>query len=136
LSRASLAQTVRTTLSALLCIALAGACTKTPTTGANASVSLGKSQLLHKDVRYAVSGADLVVVNRGASMATVLVDGDPNKEDHVLSVQLEVTSSGKTETVTATSEKSAVAAGYRFTADPLGYEWGKPDAAIVVERAH
>ena len=102
---------------------------------AGATLRLGVSQLLTKDVPYQLAGTDVVVINRGAGMQTVLVDGDPNKENHVFFVKLEVMAGGRKETIEPTSKEPAVWSGYRFRADAEGYTWGKSDGAVIVERA-
>lgn len=68
-------------------------------------------------------------------MSSVLVDGDPDREDHVLTIHLELRGQGAPETFDVTSSVPHTTHGLRFSADPLGFQWGKADGAVMVERA-
>ena len=112
---------------------------KAPVTSADAAIAtdaipLGTSKLLVVNQAYAVTGTDLVVTNRGASMRSVLVDGDPNKEDHVFVVRVEVTSSGGAAQTLELAREPKLLHGYSFTADPEGFVFGREDGAVRVER--
>ncbi len=120
---------MRHRLDVFLCIALAFGCLK----GSPRAVPLGKPMLLEKDAAYSVAGTDVVLVNRGASMRTVLIDGDPNKEAHVFTVRLEVSAGGAARIVEVRDDSPVVIDGLRITADPTGFEWGKADGAVIVE---
>jgi hypothetical protein len=97
-------------------------------------IELGASKLLTANVQYRLRGADLVVISHGAGMRSVLIDDDPDKEDHVFFIDLEVVAGGKTERLEVTSRQPATWGGYRFVADPDGFTWGRTEGAIVVER--
>lgn len=100
-----------------------------------ATITLGTSKLLVANTAYTVAGTDVVVTNRGASMRSVLVGNDPNKEDHVFAIRLDVAAKGETKSIELVGNDAQVVCGYRFTGDPQGFVFGREDGAIVVERA-
>lgn len=110
-------------------VMLIAACSK------SATIPVGTSQLLVPNTPYAVSGTDLVVTNRGASMRSVTVGGDPNKEDHVFAIRLDVAAGGETQSFELVGAEPHTWHGWRFTADPKGFVFGREDGAVLIEKA-
>jgi hypothetical protein len=112
----------------------------TPVAGDDAAarvepLELGKAKLLEKDVRHPIAGTSWMVTNRGAAMASMLVDGDPNKETHVLSVSLEIEHDGMSRRIELTEGKPETVDGIRFSVSSLGFVFGRGAASVLVERA-
>lgn len=130
----------------VLALALAFNCvmgcskSSTPVAGDDAAtrveaLELGKAKLLDKDVRHPIAGTNWMVTNRRAAMASVLVDGDPNKENHVLSVTLELEHDGTSRRIELTEGQPQVVDGLRFSVSSLGFDFGRSAASVLVERA-
>jgi hypothetical protein len=131
-----------TSLAAALAFLCATGCSKssTPVAGGDAAtrvepLELGRAKLLDKDVRHPIAGTNWTVTIRRAAMGSVLVDGDPNKETHVLSVTLELENDGTSRRIELTEGKPETFDGLRFQVSSLGFEFGRSAASVLVQRA-